>query len=205
MRIIKVYACDQNTTDKGFVVLSSVDKIETALELDHKPMQGITFQIRRSSQAQLKHFLCENTSRVQILFDDAEAQLLLSPTSPPSTRSQPSTSNDNMLKHSPFRRSNETNITETSPSNDISKKTNRVVARGLPWTVTKWQVLEFFEGIKVLNGERGIRITHRDERGAMKAYVDVASANDHDAALKRKGRVFKGRTIDGNMQYLGPL
>lgn len=86
-----------------------------------------------------------------------------------------------------------------SPTIPIPKDINCVVARGLPWRITKAEVVSFFEGVNVLGGENGILLCRRMARGALEARVNVASAKDHDTALQHKGRPLDGRKIDGNL------
>lgn len=72
---------------------------------------------------------------------------------------------------------------------------NRIKARGFPWNVKRADVIDFFEGIHILNAEEGIRI---EKNVAMEAFVDLATPKDHDNALTRNGRMFQSKRIFGN-------
>lgn len=76
------------------------------------------------------------------------------------------------------------------------KRVNRVMAHGFPWTVEKSDILEFFKGIKIMGGDKGVRI---EKNITVEAYVDVATAVDHDNALSRNGRVFESQIILGRL------
>lgn len=70
-----------------------------------------------------------------------------------------------------------------------------VLARGWPWKVTKIDVIKFFKGIKVLNGERGINII---KNVAMEAYVELSSKADVKKALALNNRSVDLRPVHGN-------
>lgn len=76
---------------------------------------------------------------------------------------------------------------------------NRVLVRGFPCGARKSAVLKYLEGIHVPNGTQNMNCVNDDRNDMMEAYVDVASAEDHDAALKRHGRMFEGRIISGSV------
>lgn len=69
-----------------------------------------------------------------------------------------------------------------------------VVARGFQWKVTKQNIVEFFKGIKILNGECGVNII---KDGAMVAYVELASNADVKKALAMDNKRVDSRTIHG--------
>lgn len=89
-----------------------------------------------------------------------------------------------------------------SITNGIEANFNRVLARGFPWDVEKSDVLTFFKGIKIPNGEKSI---HIQKKKAMEAYIDVATDVDHDNALSRSGRLVGSHKIFGkrtNIEYI---
>lgn len=69
-----------------------------------------------------------------------------------------------------------------------------VMARGFQWKVTKKDVMNFFAGVKILNGENGINII---KNIAMEAYVEFASKADRSKALALCNKKFDSRTIHG--------
>lgn len=69
-----------------------------------------------------------------------------------------------------------------------------VLARGFQWKVTKKDVLDFFEGVKVLNGEKGINII---KNGAMEAYVELPSKAERKKALALTTRKVDSRIVYG--------
>lgn len=87
---------------------------------------------------------------------------------------------------------------------DKKKSTGRstymVMARGFQWKVTKQNVIDFFKGIKIVNGEDGINIV---KNVAMEAHVVLASKADRKKALTLHNRIFESRAIAGMYHYLG--
>lgn len=69
-----------------------------------------------------------------------------------------------------------------------------VMARGFQWKVTKKDVMSFFAGVKILNGENGINII---KNIAMEAYVEFSSKSDRTKALALCNKKFDSRTIHG--------
>lgn len=67
-----------------------------------------------------------------------------------------------------------------------------ILARGFQWKVTKKDVIDFFKGIHILNGEKGINII---KNVAMEAYIELASRADIKAALKLDNRKVDDRII----------
>ena len=69
-----------------------------------------------------------------------------------------------------------------------------VMARGFQWKVSKKDVMDFFKGIKILNGEKGINIM---KNVAMEAYIELASKNDVKKALALNNKRVDSRTVHG--------
>lgn len=73
-----------------------------------------------------------------------------------------------------------------------------VLARGFQWKVTKEDVMQFFKGIKILNGEKGINII---KNVAMEAYVELATKADVKKALALNKKLVDDRTVHGKFTY----
>lgn len=69
-----------------------------------------------------------------------------------------------------------------------------VLARGFQWKVSKKDVLDFFAGVKVLNGEQGVNII---KNGAMEAYVELPSKAERKKALALTTRKVDSRIVYG--------
>lgn len=74
-----------------------------------------------------------------------------------------------------------------------------VLARGFQWKVTKQNVINFFKGIRILNGEQGINIM---KDGAMMAYVELVSSADVKKALALDNKRVDSRTIHGTINQI---
>lgn len=82
---------------------------------------------------------------------------------------------------------------------------------GIPWTVTKQKMVEFFDDINILNGVNGIHfiIDHSKKNGA---FIQVATKNDYLLAMKRQlgytsfgGEMFSmvaGKQINSNFSFI---
>lgn len=77
-------------------------------------------------------------------------------------------------------------------------RTYMVIARGFQWKVTKQNVMDFFKGIQIFNGENGIDIV---KNGAMEAHVELASKADLKKALALHNKLFESRSITGMFEY----
>lgn len=73
-----------------------------------------------------------------------------------------------------------------------------VMARGFQWKVSKKDVMDFFKGINILNGEKGINIM---KNVAMEAYIELASKNDVKKALALNNKRVDARTIHGEYRF----
>lgn len=83
-----------------------------------------------------------------------------------------------------------------------AKKSNvlyMVLARGFQWKVTKKDVMQFFKGINILNGEKGINIM---KNVAMEAFVELASKADVKKALALNNKRVESRTVHGNYLFI---
>lgn len=75
---------------------------------------------------------------------------------------------------------------------------NRIVASGFSCQAKKSDLFKFFKGINIPNGINSINVVNDKQNDLMEAFVDVATAGDHDAALQFSGRLFDSRKILGN-------
>lgn len=71
-----------------------------------------------------------------------------------------------------------------------------VLARGFQWKVSKKDVVEFFAGVKILNGEKGVNII---KNGAMEAYVELPSKSERKKALALSNKKVDSRTVYGKI------
>lgn len=77
-------------------------------------------------------------------------------------------------------------------------RTYMVIARGFQWKITKQNVMDFFKGIKIVNGIDGINIV---KNVAMEAHVELASKVDRNKALTLHNKLFESRAIAGMHHY----
>lgn len=73
-----------------------------------------------------------------------------------------------------------------------------MLARGFQWKVSKKEVIDFFAGIKILNGEKGINII---KNGAMEAYVELPNKAERRKALALNNTKMDTRTIYGRVYW----
>lgn len=74
-----------------------------------------------------------------------------------------------------------------------------VLARGFQWKVSKNDVIAFFGGIKILNGEKGINII---KNGAMEAYVELPNKAERRKAIALNNKKMDSRAIYGEFSCL---
>lgn len=74
--------------------------------------------------------------------------------------------------------------------------------RGLPWSATHKEILDFLKDVTVVGGAEGIHlITSRwDGKNTGEAYVEVESQQDVNAALKLNNASMGHRYIEGKWQ-----
>lgn len=76
--------------------------------------------------------------------------------------------------------------------------------RGLPWTTTKRDIIEFFDGVDILNGEDGIHmvtLSSIPNRPLGEAYIQLASQNDLDLAHTFDRKNLGSRYIEGGSMW----
>lgn len=70
--------------------------------------------------------------------------------------------------------------------------------RGLPWGATQNEILKFFDDCEVVNERDGVHIImSKDNRPSGEAFVEFASANDLEKALKKDRCHMGSRYIEG--------
>lgn len=73
------------------------------------------------------------------------------------------------------------------------------MARGFQWKVSKKDVIDFFQGIKIVNGEKGINII---KNIAMEAFVELASKAEVKKALALNNKRVDSRTVHGKWKMV---
>lgn len=72
--------------------------------------------------------------------------------------------------------------------------------RGLPWSATKEDIIQFFEPIVLAGGEDGVRmIMSREGRASGEAYVTLETADDLPEAEKKHNQHIGRRYVEGNL------
>ena len=75
--------------------------------------------------------------------------------------------------------------------------------RGLPWSTTKDEVVNFFDDCKFKDGEESVHLTlTREGRPSGEAYIEVDSEEDMNKALEKDKAHMGKRYIEGNKQFL---
>lgn len=70
--------------------------------------------------------------------------------------------------------------------------------RNLPWTVTRPQIVEFFENIQLMNGMEGIHFIMNDKiTENAEAFIQLESLRDFAAALKMNNKSMDDQCIEG--------
>lgn len=73
-----------------------------------------------------------------------------------------------------------------------------VKARGLPWTTTKRDLIDFFENVHISNDLDGIHFITDDENNFGVAYVQLPTRKDYDQAQKLNHKQLGDRYVEGN-------
>lgn len=69
--------------------------------------------------------------------------------------------------------------------------------KGIPWTATKWNIVEFFDDLNILNGEKGIHFK-LDNTYNNDAFIQLTTYTDYHMALKQKVRKIGNAAIKSN-------
>lgn len=76
--------------------------------------------------------------------------------------------------------------------------------RGLPWTITKQEIVEFFKGVMIRHGEDGIHLVTlgaNSSRPSGEAYVELCSAEDVRRAHSFDMKHLRRRYIEGRKHF----
>ncbi|CAK9300443.1 unnamed protein product [Gordionus sp. m RMFG-2023] len=79
------------------------------------------------------------------------------------------------------------------------ERTERYIVklRGLPWSTSYVDIEKFFEGLKIMEGYKGVVFNNsKDGRPSGEAYVEFANSNDFAEALKKDKRYIDNRYIE---------
>lgn len=195
---------------EAFVTFNSTDTIEKVLMLMGRKVGDQPIKMYRSSMAQREYDLA-NTDGALSASAKCEAYLSQTPLAQcngnvsDSDRDDRSLSGSSMLSVGGLSMVNlqrmvkmKRNADISADGNDNGERINRVLARGFACSSRKTDVLEFFKGIYIPKGIHNLKIINDGRNDTMEAYVDVISADAHDAALRRNGQMFNGRIITGN-------
>lgn len=74
--------------------------------------------------------------------------------------------------------------------------------RGLPWSTTKTDILNFFHGVRILNGEDGIHLITlalTPNRPMGEAYIELATQRDLEIAHDFDRKCLGSRYIEGRV------
>lgn len=91
------------------------------------------------------------------------------------------------------------NMGDINNDGDGTDTPKYVRLRGLPWSATNKEILDFLKTVNVVNGAQGIYlVTSRwDGKNTGEAYVEVQSAQDVQAALELNNANMGHRYIEG--------
>ena len=85
-------------------------------------------------------------------------------------------------------------------SSDEKMESERLVVRcrGLPWSTTVDEIVNFFTGVEFKEGKESCHLTlTREGRPSGEAYIEVASQEDLDKALEMDKKHMGKRYIEG--------
>lgn len=72
-----------------------------------------------------------------------------------------------------------------------------IKVRGLPWTTTKKDLLDFFENVHISNGSDGIYFITDDQNNFGVAYVQLSTRKDYERAQKFHHKQLGDRYVEG--------
>ena len=87
-------------------------------------------------------------------------------------------------------------------SSDEKMESERLVVRcrGLPWSTTVDEIVNFFTGVEFKEGKESCHLTlTREGRPSGEAYIEVASQEDLDKALEMDKKHMGKRYIEGKV------
>lgn len=75
--------------------------------------------------------------------------------------------------------------------------------RGLPWSTTVDEIVNFFSDCEFKDGNEGVHLTlTREGRPSGEAYIELASEEELEKALKKDKAHMGKRYIEGNYFYM---
>jgi hypothetical protein len=88
--------------------------------------------------------------------------------------------------------------------NEEERKSKIVRLRGLPWNVCVEDIMQFLQGVNVLNGEKGIHLitSFKDGRPNGECFVECATEDDVDSAFGLHKQMLGHRYIEGKYRVL---
>lgn len=93
---------------------------------------------------------------------------------------------------------------EGQESSDFSFQSKYLIQiRGLPWSVTKQEIMDFFAGVNILNGINGIHFIIEDKKIRKgEAYVQLTTEDDLKLAQSYHKRFMGERYIEGMVSIM---
>lgn len=76
---------------------------------------------------------------------------------------------------------------EKSFESSCYDSTYLIDVKGIPWTATKWEIIEFFKDLNILNGTDGIHFK-LDSHYNNDAFIQLSAFTDYHTALQQKIR-----------------
>lgn len=77
-----------------------------------------------------------------------------------------------------------------------------IKVRGLPWTTTKKDLMDFFENVHILNDLDGIYFITDDENNFGVAYIQLPTRNDYEQAQKFHHMQLGDRYVEGKSRWI---
>lgn len=149
-------------------MFNEIDEIELALEsVTRKKIYNTFIKVFRSSEEQFREYC-------------GSARTEMSPIRLPNDLN----SSMSMIEGDGSPNSVQNDRQQPQPRFDSA---HLIYVKGLPWTATKQEILDFFNDIKILNGTKGIHfVVENGNRND--AFIQLATQDDHRLAIKCKGR-----------------
>lgn len=85
------------------------------------------------------------------------------------------------------------------PANLPSKCDSMHIIRveNIPWTATKWNVVDFFSDIKMLSANKGVHFIIDDDSNHNDIFIELASSADYQLAMNHKAMTMGYSTVNG--------
>lgn len=171
-----VYNKANQFTGTAFIMFNNIDDIELALECAHcQKILNSVFKIFRSSKEQFFKF-CD-VAAVANLSVRCESE---------NSNSVPTIESNDQLENVQHK------------GIDQFNSTHLIYVKGIPWSATKQSIVYFFDGIHILNGVNGIHFIIENTK-SNNAFVQLASANDYQLAIKRRMKPWGYSSVTGKI------